>query len=1119
MWNHILKQLDCMFFNRRNWLLTGGILWGSTLFFTCHAQPLYTQFLNPPQEARPRVWWHWMNGNVTQDGIYKDLMWMNRVGIGGFHHFDAGTVSPQVVKKRLIYMDGGWKDAFRYATHLADSLKMEMAVASAPGWSSTGGPWVKPEQAMKKLTWRESIVEIKKNKNKKAQNTLLHLPAPFRTTGFFQNVPPADNATEFANAAISEEWYRDIAVIAVRLNDAEKTMKEMGARVTSSGGNFALEQLTDGDLNNSSGLPVEETRGYAWIQYEFPVPTTIKAVSVVDGLVRDEWACNPAAVSKHLEASDDGVYFRQVCDIPHGGTYRQTVDIPETTARYFRMRFDNPVANGYYDAFYGVTPKRETRVSELVLYPVSKIHHAEEKAGFATPHDMMENVTPEEKNVSALIDVLDITDKMDTEGNITWDAPEGTWRIYRFGYSLTGKKNHPAPPEATGLEVDKLDKEAVRDYITYYINMYKDASGNLMGKHGLQYLLIDSYEAGWETWTAKMAQEFEHRRGYSVLQWLPVLTGQIIESTEKSEQFLWDWRKTIGELIAENLYAEVEKVAAEYGLQCYFESHENGRMYLVDGIEAKKRAAVPMAAMWALEGAGGANHTMSECDIRESAAVAHLYGQNIVALESFTSNGLDNRAYTFYPGNLKYVADLAMSCGVNRFVIHESAHQPVDDKKPGLGLLIFGQWFNRHETWAEQAKAWTDYLARSSFMLQQGRYVADVLYYYGEDNSITGLFAHQLPPIAEGYSFDYVNADALLNEISFADNKYTARSGISYRLLVLDKNARKMSLPVLHKIAELVRQGAVICGQKPQQEPSLKGDKAEFQRLVEDIWETGRKNVFTETSMTDVLKRIGITQDFIATDMKHLKFVHRTTDHSDIYWINNRTDTPRTVDATFRVNGRRPTLWHPETGKTEAVSYTLKEGLAKVSFDMVANDAVFIVFNDKVENDELILPVQTETEWCKINTPWKVTFPQNTGAPEETIFNRLIPLTESTDNGIKYFSGTATYTNTFKLSQKDWKRGRFWMDLGKVGVLAEVVINGKSLGILWKAPYQLDITEALRKGHNDIEIRVTNLWVNRIIGDKVLGESYTFPAFDFYTAESPLLPSGLMGPVKIITRD
>ena len=1119
MLNHILKQLSCMFFSRRNWLLTGGILWSSTLFLTCHAQQLYTQFLDPPQEARPRVWWHWMNGNVTQDGIYKDLMWMNRVGISGFHNFDAGTVSPQVVKKRLIYMDEGWKDAFRYATHLADSLKMEIAVASAPGWSNTGGPWVKPEQAMKKLTWRESIIEIKKNKNKKTQNTLLHLPAPFRTTGFFQNVPPADNATEFANATVSEEWYRDIAVIAVRLNDTEKTMEEMGAKVTSSGGNFTLEQLTDGDLNKSSDLPVEETRGYAWIQYEFPVPTTIKALSIVDGLVRDEWACNPAAVSKHLEASDDGVYFRQVCDIPHGGTYRQTVDIPETTARYFRMRFDNPVANGYYDAFYGVTPKRETKISELVLYPVSKIHHAEEKAGFATPHDMMENVTPEEKNVSVLTDVFDITDKMDAEGNITWDAPEGTWRIYRFGYSLTGKKNHPAPPEATGLEVDKLDKEAVRDYITYYINMYKDASGNLMGKRGLQYLLIDSYEAGWETWTAKMAQEFEHRRGYSVLQWLPVLTGQIIESTEKSEQFLWDWRKTIGELIAENLYAEVEKVAAEYGLQCYFESHENGRMYLVDGIEAKKRAAVPMAAMWALEGAGGANHTMSECDIRESAAVAHLYGQNIVALESFTSNGLGNRAYTFYPGNLKYVADLAMSCGVNRFVIHESAHQPVDDKKPGLGLLIFGQWFNRHETWAEQAKAWTDYLARSSFMLQQGRYVADVLYYYGEDNSITGLFAHQLPSIAEGYSFDYVNADALLNEVSFADNKYTTRSGMSYRLLVLDKNARKMSLPVLHKIAELVKQGAVICGQKPQQEPSLKGNKAEFQRLVEDIWETGRKNVFTETPMTDVLKRIGITQDFIATDMKHLKFVHRTTDHSDIYWINNRTDNPRTVHATFRVSGRKPMLWHPETGKTEAISYTLKEGVAKVSFNMVANDAVFIVFNDKADNSELILPVKTETEWCTINTPWKVTFPRNTGAPEETIFNRLIPLTESTVNGIKYFSGTATYTNTFKLSQKDWKRGQFLMDLGKVGVLAEVIINGKSLGILWKAPYQLDITEALRKGYNDIEIRVTNLWVNRIIGDKALGESYTFPAFDFYTAESPLLPSGLIGPVKIITRN
>ena len=1064
---------------------------------------LYQSFVNPPSASRPRVWWHWMNGNVTKDGIYKDIMWMHRAGIGGFHAFDAGTVTPQIVKKRLVYMDAGWKDAFRYSTHLADSLGMEMAVAGAPGWSCTGGPWVKPEDAMKKLTWRELIVTGGKT---------LHvmLPAAYETTGFFQNVPPSESLATFSAASTNDKYYKDIAVIAVRLSSEEKTMREMGAKMTSSGGKFTMDQLTNGNLADTVALPCDSVQGYAWIQYQFKKPQTIKALCVVDGNVRSEWACDTAAITKHLEVSDDGKTFHRICDIPHGGASRQTIDIPETTARYFRVIFDNPVVTDMYADLYGIKAPKSTKVAELVLYPVAKINHAEEKAGFASPHDMMSNMTPDESNITRASDVVDLTSMVDAAGHLTWQAPEGKWRIYRFGFSLTGKKNHPASPEATGLEVDKLDADAMKAYLEHYIDMYKDATGGLVGRRGLQYLLIDSYEAGWETWTAKMAQEFESRRGYSLLKWLPVLTGQIIESTEKSEQFLWDWRKTIGELIADNMYGEISKVVKDHDMKTYFESHENGRMYLVDGMEAKKKADVPMAAIWALENAGGANHTMSECDIRESASVAHIYGQNLVAGESFTSNGLGNRAYIFYPGNLKPVADLAMACGLNRFVIHESAHQPVDDKKPGLGLLIFGQWFNRHETWAEQAKAWTDYLSRSSYMLQQGRYVADILYYYGEDNCITGLFSRHLPDIPAGYSFDYVNADALVNAISY-DGKYmTAPSGMKYRLLVLDKNARKMSLPVLRKIANLVKQGAMVCGQKPEYEPSLNGDKDEFQRLVNEIWNPSRNQ--SSSLITQLVK-----PDFICSDMGNLRFVHRTTSDGEIYWINNRTGQSRVIDANFRVSGLKPILWHAETGKTEDVSYAIKDSTTSVHFNMVANDAVFIVFRGKADKQSVTLPEKKDILFRHIDMPWTVNFQENLGAPRETKFDKLISFTESKDEGIKYFSGTATYKNTMLVAAPELKQGRFVIDLGKVGCLAQVFVNGKDMGTLWKSPYRADITEVLKAGTNDIEIRVTNLWVNRIIGDLQpdCKTKYTYPAFPFYKADSPLLPSGLMGPVDI----
>jgi hypothetical protein len=1051
-----------------------------------------------------------MDGNITKDGIYKDILWMNRAGVGGFHNFDAGMVTAQVVDKRLIYMDAGWKDAFNYATRLADSLGMEMAVASAPGWSSTGGTWVKPENAMKKLTWREIIIKGGKKRSVK-------LPDAYETTGFFQNVPPADNASAFSSSGIDEKYYRDIAVIAVRLNKAEKTMHDMGAKIASSGGHFTVEQLTDGDLTNVVQLPHDDEHGYAWIQYEFRKPQTIKALSVVDGNVRNEWACDPAPVSKHLEVSDDGKIFRSVCDIPHGGVARQTISIPVTTAKNFRIVFDNPFIEGQYAELNGIKDAKGTSVSELVLYPITKINHAEEKSGFATPHDMMDNITPMETTVSLLTDVVDVTDKVDIQGNLTWNIPEGNWKIYRFGYSLTGKKNHPAPPEATGLEVDKLDADAVKEYLETYLDMYRDASGGLMGKQGLQYLLIDSYEAGWETWTAKMVQEFEKRRGYNLLKWLPVLTGQIIESTEKSEQFLWDWRKTIGELIAENLYSQAEKVVKQHDMNCYFESHENGRLYLVDGMEAKKKADVPMAAIWALENAGGANHKMSECDIRESASVAHIYGQNLVAGESFTSNGLDNRAYTFYPGNLKPVADLAMACGLNRFVIHESAHQPVDDKKPGLGLLIFGQWFNRHETWAEQAKAWTDYLARSSYMLQQGRYVADVLYFYGEDNCITGLFAHQLPDIPNGYSFDYVNADALQNMISFDGKNLATKSGMKYHLLALDKNARTMSLPVLRKIAELVGQGAVISGQKPEYEPTMNGDKAEFQRIVNEIWNSGRRNVLAGKNVAEALNTINVRPDFICEDMDNLKFVHRSTSGSEIYWVNNRTDKARKLNARFRVNDLKPMIWHPETGRTEDVAYLIKDGETVIRLNLVANDAVFVVFSEKAEKAEVKQAEKREILFRHIDTPWTVNFQKDMGAPEEATFDRLISYTESEEEGIKYFSGTATYKNTLLVSTPELKQGKFVMDLGMVGNLAEVIVNGMNLGMLWKTPYTVDITNALKPGTNNVEIKVTNLWVNRVVGDMQpdCKQTYTYPAFQFYKADSPLLPSGLMGPVKI----
>ncbi len=635
-------------------------------------------------------------------------------------------------------------------------------------------------------------------------------------------------------------------------------------------------------------------------------------------------------------------------------------------------------------------PPAGTDIAEVMLYPVTRINHFEEKAAFAAATDLPQHVTPATTDVIAEGDVVDLTGKMNADGTLNWTPPAGEWKIVRFGYSLTGKQNHPASPEATGLEVDKMDATAVKNYFENYLNQYKAATGGLMGARGLKYMVTDSYEAGQETWTPKMAEEFQRRRGYSLLPWMPVLTGAIIKSTEASEQFLWDWRKTISELIAENHYDQLTDILAEYGMKRYTESHENGRTFIVDGMDVKRKAAVPMSAMWT---AGGSSQAMAQADIRESASVAHIYGQNLVAAESLTAIGFGaNGAWSYYPGNLKPTADLELANGLNRFVIHTSAHQPVDDKIPGLGLGPFGQWFNRHETWANQAKAWTDYLARSSYLLQQGKFIADVVYYYGEDNNITALFGGKLPDVPEGYNYDFINADALINLLSVKDGKLVTGSGMSYQVLALDSNARNMSLPVLRKIAQLVKDGATISGVKPEMDASLKDDQQEFQRLVNEVWGAGNAKVITGKALSEVLPALNIQPDFTYTKPQQstkLLYVHRKLADGDLYWVNSRNDSAQQVEATFRMTGKMPQLWHPETGKTEDVSYTIANGTTKVTLPLQPNDAVFVVFKEPATKTSVTLPPTTEKDIATVEGPWNITFQPNRGAPASATFNQV----------------------------------------------------------------------------------------------------------------------------------
>jgi len=1099
-----------------------GLL-ASAAAFSQNSQPttdnLLKQFQSPPDAAKPRVWWHWMNGNITKDGIRKDLFWMRRAGIGGFQNFDAAFLTPQIVEKRLVYMTPEWKEAFRYTAKLADSLHLEMAIAGSPGWSETGGPWVPAKNGMKKLVWTETYI--------RSASGSIKLPQPPATTGTFQNVALVPEAfLSNGPGKEPEHYYADIAVVAYKLTEHYLTVVDLNPKVSSSGGTFNLNQLTDGDLAATSMLPRDSAKGFAWIQFEFNQPQTIKAITIVGGGTKSPFGFAPDAGDRNLLASDDGENFRQIASVPLGTVAQQTITIAPTTAKYFRVTFKNPPAPANFGALIGgnAAPPQAppgTDIAEIVLYPVTRINHFEEKAGFVAASDIRKNPTPSSTDVIDQNDVIDLTGKMNADGSLNWTPPTGRWKILRFGYSLTGKENHPASPEATGLEVDKLDAIAIKDYFETYLNKYKETVGDLMGSKGLQYMITDSYEAGQNNWTPMMAAEFQKRRGYNLLPWMPVLTGAIIKSPEASEKFLWDYRKTISELFAENHYDQLTTILAKYGMKRYTESHENGRVFVADGMDMKRKAAIPMSATWVPGGIGG-GEIMHEADIRESASVAHIYGQNLVAAESMTALGLLGNAWSYSPEKLKPTADFELANGLNRFVIHTSVHQPVDDKIPGLGLGPFGQWFTRHETWAEQAAAWTGYLSRSSFLLQQGKFVADILYFYGEDNNITSLFGAKPPAIPEGYNFDYVNVDALINLVSVKNGKLVTPSGMSYSILVLDSNARTMSLAVLRKLKVLADAGAIITGAVPEQSPSLMDDPAEFNSLKKAIWSGSNPRTATEMKLEDYLLAYNVPADFAYKKPQlnsKIVFVHRKLTDREIYWLANRNNTDDNIQAKFRVIGKVPMLWHAETGMTEPVSYSIDNIFTTVSMHFNPYEAVFVVFKDRATKRAYAVPEKKEIELTTISGEWNINFQEDRGAPASVKLSELSSWTNSADAGVKYFSGTATYTKTIK-ADKNWfaPNAQIILDLGDVKNIAEVTVNGKSLGIAWKKPFRLDMTKALKPGSNNLVVKVTNLWVNRLIGDQQPGvtKKITFTTMTFYQAGASLLPSGLLGPVKIL---
>ena len=1073
-------------------------------------------FQNPPDSAKPRTWWHWTGGNITKEGITKDLEWMKRAGIGGMQLADVSAGFGQTVEKKLDFRSPEWLDAVRHAASEADRLGLEMAVFSSAGWSETGGPWVKPEQAMKKAVWSETTVEGPRRFTGK-------LPQPPSNNGPIRNLRTGGGR----GGPPDPTYYGDSVVLAYRTPAEETSMADAHPKATTSAGPLDAAALDDDDLNTGVTITAPEGGGPAWLQYEFPQPFRARAISL---------AGRGGIPVGRVLASDDGSNFRTLVEMPGPQAYRagtvRTYAFPETSAKFYRVEItDAPLTPAANMNQGPIVPLREYTLTEAVLQGGARVHRWEDKAAFSFLFEYESVPTPAVPAGAAIprSEIVDLTSKMAKDGGLDWQVPAGKWTILRMGYSLTGAKNRPATAAGLGYEVDKLSRKDVEAYFHGYFDPIAQALGPLVGKD-LRYFMMDSFEGGMQNWTDDMTAEFRQRRGYDPTPYLPTLAGRVVESAEVSDRFLWDFRRTIVDLLADSHYGTMDEMAHRQGMGIYAEASGISLEIMEDSLLNKSKVDIPMGEFWVRALHPEAMYYM---DVRGAASASHVYGKKLVATESFTGGGYEA------PYTLKKIGDYWLAQGVNRMVFHTSAHQPLDTKP---GNTMVGTHINRNITWAEQAKPYMTYLARNCFMLQQGLFAADLVYLLDEGAPSTMPFwgPAVTPPVPEGYDYDFINADALVSRMAVKDGRLVLPDGMSYRVLILPE-IDNMTLPVLRKIRELVADGATVVGPRPVKTPGLTGypdSDRELRQMAGDVWGDldgisrtqhlyGKGKTIWGQPLSAILTAEHISKDFeygVTLDAK-INWIHRRAGDTDIYFVANGSDHPLDTEARFRVSGREAELWHPDTGAMEAAGYTIADDRTTVPLHLEERESVFVVFRRPAVSTSRELPRTVSAALASVNGPWEVSFPANLGAPPKIQLAKLESWTANADEGVKYFSGTAPYTAPL-LALASWFHwgGKLVLDLGTVKDLAEVSVNGKSLGILWKAPYRVDVTGILRTGANRLEIKVTNQWTNRQIGDRLAPAekrvlawaSMPGPGGRGLGNQQPP-ESGLIGPVTVVS--
>nr|KIS29486.1 hypothetical protein TQ38_28345 [Novosphingobium sp. P6W] len=1055
---------------------------------------LFASFRQPPSSAKPWAWWHWMNGNVVATEAESDLDWLAQAGIGGVFQFEGGLGAPKQVDVLQSYMSPGWKEVLRRSVSRAHRNGMKFGITTSPGWSATGGPWVRPADAMKKLVWSEIEAE--------PGSRLIRLRKPPGQYGPYQDVVGTGTKS-------GESFYADVAVIAFpAVDQLRRPIGVAGLHRTS------IEKLSDGHFG-AGVLLKGSAAGLAHLTFDLGAAQDVRAVRL--GLPSPHGFGAPPAPGAALEASDDGKAWRLVTTLPASTAPVRTNSFPVERARYFRLALSPDTKPGFSDQLTyapGVKPMPFPKpdgtynVTELTLWGNPLVRSAEEKAGFATAIDY--NALEDSANVVGIdpSTVIDLTGKMHPDGTLDWSPPDRRrWTIFRFGMSLTGHQNGPAPVEATGLEVDKLSASRVEAYLKHYLGLYEEA---LQGAEKIDAILSDSIEAGMQNWTDDMPSQFARRRGYDLARWLPALTGRVVDNSDRTDGFLSDFRATISDLISEAHYGTIARVAKEHGLAYTAEALEDHRPQLGDDLAMRSHADVPAGAMWWFKGGSRPKPTY-EADIKGASSVAHVLGKPVTAVEALTTFG---QPWAIAPHDMRPAADLAFVLGGNRLMLHSSVHQAAGAAAfPGITMLpMLGHNFNRNEGWAAMAQGWTRYLTRTQFLLRQGRADTPIAFFIGEEAPVTGLYGEGLPAAPAGLDYDFIDA-TLLNALSVVDGRLHNTSGNSYAMLYLGGSSRRMSLAMLEKLAALAEQGVTIAGPRPVQSSKSTDDAARFDTLADTIW--SRKNVIGTESIASAAETIGLQPAWRlrGSGAFDVAVQHRVIGAANLYFLVNRAARPFVGEVTLSAQGTAQ-WWDAVTGSREDASAQEDGSQTRVEVALGSNESRFLMMFPQPDT----LPKYTTFETvAQAGSQWTVRL-ESRGLPDRTA---SLPGLQWLSDSPRYrdFSGTARYIGAITrphLKSEDCSGARYWLNLGEIADVAQVRVGSHAAGTVWTPPYRIEVTDALHEGTNELEIDIATTWVNRLIAAG--RDAPSTPAGQLYAGDTPARPSGLAGPVTLERR-